>query len=271
MAFEGALLSVITVKNLSIGEGLPKIIVPLMGKTVHDLVGDAQEAISAGADCLEWRADFFEGVANNCSTEALGVATRQIEDAAASLREAAPDAPLLFTLRTASQGGNVNLSTSNYVELVQSAIESRAFNLVDIELNQGDLPVKKLVRCAAEHECVSLVSYHNFNETPSIEWMASTLVRMHDLGADVPKLAVMAKSKQDSLRLLAATDEVAHTRNIGPLLTMAMSENGALTRLLGEAYGSAMTFASVKETSAPGQMSIEQTRAALNALHEALS
>lgn len=259
-------LVALTVKDLNIGEGTPKIIVPVMGKSDAELVEGIAAAAAAGADCVEWRADVLPELACAPTADTL----EWLATLSHAAKEACGSALLLFTLRTTSQGGNSNCTTESYISLLTCAIESEAIDLVDVEINQGDLVAKGLIRCAHEHNVAVIGSYHNFRETPSEQWMVGVLDRAHRLGADIPKLAVMPESKQDTLRLLAATEEVTNKRNINPVITMAMGSDGAISRLTGEVFGSAMTFASLEEASAPGQVSLEQTRAAITALHEAL-
>ena len=50
----------IQIKNLTIGAGIPKICVPLTGTTEEKICQEAKDAKKAGADLVEWRADFFE-------------------------------------------------------------------------------------------------------------------------------------------------------------------------------------------------------------------
>ncbi len=51
--------STVTVKNIIIGEGMPKICVPLVGATVSELKLEAQALKDLKPDLVEWRADFF--------------------------------------------------------------------------------------------------------------------------------------------------------------------------------------------------------------------
>ena len=52
----------IQVKNIMIGEGIPKICVPLTGKEKERILEEGKTAADAGADLAEWRAYFFEGI-----------------------------------------------------------------------------------------------------------------------------------------------------------------------------------------------------------------
>lgn len=265
-------MKTLTINNVVIGQGAPKIIVPVVGTDAAGVLTSIEQAVAAGADCIEWRADFCPEVAEAGTSEAaLDVAVSWLDDGLPAVHMAAQELPVLFTIRTASQGGNSGVTGKTYATLVECAIKSGYVDLVDIEINQGDLITKSLLRLAKERQVVSVASYHNFRETPSVEWMVSTLVRMHDLGADIPKLAVMPQNKQDTLRLLAATNKVVEERDISPVITMAMGADGVTSRLMGEAFGSAMTFASLEEASAPGQVGLTQTQAAIQAIHEAIS
>lgn len=251
----------LNVRGLKIGAGRPKTIVPVMGADAAALTAEVEAAVAAGADCIEWRADFLAGL---CEPERL-------EHAARAVRTAADETPVLFTIRTASQGAALELAPAPYAELLRSAIGTGDIDLVDIECDKGDDLIRELIECAREHRVATVVSFHNFDRTPATDELIATLAHARELGADIPKMAVMPQSKQDTLRLLAATDEVTRVRGISPVITMAMGADGAVSRLLGEEYGSAMTFSSVEGASAPGQIDLAHTKAALEALHQALS
>ena len=91
------------------------------------------------------------------------------------------------------------------------------------------------------------------------EELIRRLTRMQEMGADVAKIAVMPQSREDVMTLMEATMEADHSLDI-PVVTMSMGRLGVLSRLAGTLTGSAMTFASVGEASAPGQIPIEQMR-----------
>lgn len=93
---------------------------------------------------------------------------------------------------------------------------------------------------------------------------------MQDLGADIPKIAVMPQSKKDVLTLLAATEEMSTQYADRPIITMSMSGTGVISRLCGEVFGSAATFGMVGQGSAPGQIPADQLEQVLEILHRAL-
>ncbi len=93
---------------------------------------------------------------------------------------------------------------------------------------------------------------------------------MQELGADIPKIAVMPQNKKDVLTLLSATEEMAEEHADRPIITMSMSGTGVISRLCGEVFGSALTFGAVGKVSAPGQMGIEDLTTVLGLLHKSL-
>ncbi len=53
----------VTVKNITFQEGgNPSFVVPLIGKTLDEILGNAHGLVDAGADIIEWRVDHFTQV-----------------------------------------------------------------------------------------------------------------------------------------------------------------------------------------------------------------
>ncbi len=96
-----------------------------------------------------------------------------------------------------------------------------------------------------------LLSYHNFEETPEHLGQLVHVIRMR--GGDCVKLACMAISTLDSLRMLKL---VQSEYNIAG---MCMGEFGQITRILGQATGNLFTYAPLTQSAAtaPGQLPIE--------------
>ena len=69
------------------------------------------------------------------------------------------------------------------------------------------------------------------------------------------------------IALLAATAEMADHHPETPVITMSMGTLGAVSRLCGEAFGSAMTFTNPGAASAPGQVPLDVVNEVLESLH----
>ena len=92
---------------------------------------------------------------------------------------------------------------------------------------------------------------------------------MEALGADLAKIAVMPQSPEDVLTLLSATCQ-AHRQLSCPVISMSMGGTGLVSRLSGEIFGSCMTFGSVGEASAPGQIPARTLKEILTLTHRTL-
>ena len=114
------------------------------------------------------------------------------------------------------------------------------------------------------------MSYHNFESTPPRVELVGNIIEAERQGADIAKVAVTPRAPGDVLVLLEATLDASQRVRI-PLIAMSMGGLGAMTRLCGWMYGSALTFAAGKSSSAPGQIPIEELRAALRTLQRAAS
>ncbi|EBF1872566.1 type I 3-dehydroquinate dehydratase, partial [Salmonella enterica] len=142
-------------------------------------------------------------------------------------------------------------------------------DMIDLELFTGDDEVKATVDYAHQHNVAVIMSNHDFHKTPAAEEIVQRLRKMQELGADIPKIAVMPQTKADVLTLLTATVEMQERYADRPIITMSMSKTGVISRLAGEVFGSAATFGAVKKASAPGQISVADLRTVLTILHQA--
>lgn len=250
----------VRVRGLVIGEGIPKICVPLTGVTKEEIIEEAQACKKVSPDMAEWRTDWFEDVHD----------IRKVKEVLKELRNVLGDMPLLFTFRTAGEGGEKEIGTEAYSRLNKDAAASGYVDLIDVEAFTGDGVVKDMIEEAHRHSVRVIASNHDFEKTPGKEELIKRLRKMQSLGADIPKIAVMPRSREDVLALLAATEEMNRRYADRPIVTMSMSGTGVISRICGEVFGSAVTFGAVKKASAPGQLQAEELRNILALLHKSL-
>lgn len=252
--------SYVEVRGVKIGEGIPKICVPIVGKTKEEILAAAKSFERVKKDVVEWRVDWFEGVLDFA----------QVKEVLEDLRKVLGNTPILFTFRTAKEGGEKEIETEAYVKLNKQAVETGLIDLVDVEAFTGDAAVKEIIEAAHKGGVFVVASNHDFHKTPEKEELVSRLRKMQDLGADIPKIAVMPQNKKDVLTLLSATEEMATEYADRPIITMSMSATGLISRLCGEVFGSALTFGAVGKVSAPGQMNAADLNQILKLIHESL-
>jgi len=171
------------------------------------------------------------------------------------------DRPLIATVRKPSDGGLSRFPEIERRDFLGKAAER--FDYVDVELESGE---KSFIEKLTSTGCRVIVSFHDFSETPDLRRLRSIYRRAKGLGADLVKLACIARSKRDVSTLLAthayATDIVAIT----------MGRDGMVGRVLAPLLGSAFTYAHLdgEPPIAPGMLPIGTMRQIYRTLGEAL-
>ncbi|MBS6396616.1 MAG: type I 3-dehydroquinate dehydratase [Clostridiales bacterium] len=227
------------------GSGLPKICVPIVAADQEEIWRMAEKIAELPVDLAEWRADFYRDIfIKERMLETLEGLKRRLEKKA-----------LLFTFRTKGEGGELPVEEEVYYELNRMAAASGHTDLVDVEVFLAEERTAEEIQKIQETGCHVIASNHDFQKTPPVEELVRRLRRMEVLGADVAKLAVMPQDRQDVLDLLQASLTADEELKI-PVVTISMGSLGAVSRITGKLTGSAMTFASVGESSAPGQIPV---------------
>ena len=250
----------LSIRGQAVNEGIaPAICIPLVGRSAEAVRAELAVVLEKKPDLIEWRVDFFGEITDTAAVVAL----------ARSLRQAAAATPIIFTCRSVKEGGEPHgRDETAIVELLEAVCASGCVDFIDYELCNLWENVARL-RDASRAQGVQLImSYHNFQCTPDAEFLGAKFAEAERLGADVAKVAVMPKSPADVLTLLSATQRASETVAI-PLISMAMGGVGAVSRIVGGVFGSAVTFAVGKSASAPGQIAIEELRTALTVVRQA--
>ena len=253
-------MNTIKVRDIEIGAGAPKIIVPIIGVTKEDILNEAKTFDSIPVDVVEWRVDWFEHVFE----------FDKVEDVLKELRTVLGNILLLLTFRTKKEGGEKAIDTKDYKELNLRAAKTGYVDFIDVEIFTGDDVVREIIDGAHAAGVRVIASNHDFFKTPAKSDIIYRLRKMQDMGADIPKIAVMPQSKRDVLTLLCATEEMVTDYADRPIITMSMAGTGVISRLCGEVFGSSMTFGAAKKASAPGQMGVNDLNTVLDLLHCAM-
>lgn len=237
---------------------MPKICVSITGETSEDILSKAKEYSGLDIDILEWRADYYNNIQD----------ISKVKEVLDKLELTLKDKPLIFTFRTKGEGGENSLEKESYINLCREIIESKKVDIVDLELFTGEKEVSDLVKLAHENNIKVIISNHDFYKTPEEEEIKNRIEKMISLKGDIPKIAVMPNSEEDVLKLLSCTNYMNKKYKDVPIITMSMGSLGVVSRLSGEVFGSAVTFACVGNVSAPGQIFYRDLRNILNIIHK---
>jgi 3-dehydroquinate dehydratase type I len=114
---------------------------------------------------------------------------------------------------------------------------------IDIDI---DNPEKhQLIQYAKEKNCKIIISIHDYEKTP-------TIFPIDNHEGDYLKIAANILSYEDSCRLI----ELLHQRK--DLIIIGMGEKGVYMRIIAPLLGSFLTYASIKKSTAHGQLSVEE-------------
>lgn len=235
----------VSLRGVTLGEGRPKVIIPLTGTTRAELRTQTEALSGNPLDIIEWRVDFFE--------DALDADA--VVEIAGALRRTVGNVPVLATFRTADEGGEKTIAPEAYADLNIALVRSGAVDAVDVEFFLDEAQGRRVQDAAAERGVKVVLSSHDFEATPPAGELVSRLRAMQARGGDVLKVAVMPRDAGDVLALLQATHEFTSGEAERPVIAIAMGGLGVVSRMAGGVFGSAATFGSVGRcASAPGQV-----------------
>ena len=157
---------------------------------------------------------------------------------------------VLLTFRKTSQGGGFSGSFQEQEEIWKKLAQLKV-DFVDLEYDAPeslyDL-VRKIFSCA---EVIS--SYHNFEKTPVHLTEILQCMKLHR--ADIYKIATMARSSLDALRMLEWVKESSQQKE--NVIGICMGDEGRITRILSPIVGSYLNYVSLEGDAAPGQVCLQ--------------
>ncbi len=246
------------VRNMILQPGRPKVAVPIISSRPVDIIEECESLKDLPCDMVEWRADYYLSEiedADGYLSDMNGYLdmVKILDD----LNYIADDKPLIFTIRSKAQGGQVSLTKEQIENLYGIAAQTGLVDFIDIEfMDNGsflhEVWMREMIDEAHKHNVKVILSYHDHDKMPSPTELVNLVKEMYKLGADICKVAAMSADKIDTENLLKATAYLTKN-NIGPLVMIAMGTAGMAARVAAGKYGSCITFAAGKGSSAPGQ------------------
>ncbi|MDO7231441.1 type I 3-dehydroquinate dehydratase [Acinetobacter nosocomialis] len=227
-----------------------KTIVPITAKTKEQALAQAQViANTADADLAEFRIDLLSFASDTKQVIALGH----------ELKKILGNKPLIATIRTKNEGGQLEISDADYGKTYQAYLKNPFMDWLDVEMFRDQKVVSEIVQKAHQKKVLVVMSNHDFQKTPSQDEIEKRLLKQDQMGADVLKIAVMPKSKQDVFTLMNATLKVSQ-QTTKPLLTMSMGQLGTISRVATANMGGSYSFGMIGQASAPGQIDVSKLK-----------
>lgn len=225
-------------------------IVPITAKTKEQALAQAQViANTADADLAEFRIDLLSFASDTKQVIALGH----------ELKKILGNKPMIATIRTKNEGGQLEISDVDYGKTYQAYLKNPFMDWLDVEMFRDQKVVSEIVQKAHQKKVLIVMSNHDFQKTPSQDEIEKHLLKQDQMGADILKIAVMPKSKQDVFTLMNATLKVSQ-QTTKPLLTMSMGQLGTISRVATANMGGSYSFGMIGQASAPGQIDVTKLK-----------
>lgn len=176
-------MAYVAVRGYRIGEGRPKVILPIIEPTEAQILSRGAEFSTLRADCVEWRLDHW---AEPIHSTAL---LRCLQ----GLRQVIGSKLLLVTFRSQAEGGEQSCSLEEYSALCRQVCASGCADLLDLELRPTGDALPALIQHAHAAGVKVICSSHDFTGTPPqeeltarMEQMRSARRRYRQAGCDAP-------------------------------------------------------------------------------------
>ena len=228
------------------------ICVPIVGPMIEDILSQVQEAVQAKVDLIELRPDMWMKGSHLHEEEYIPTIVNLVEEVHSRYEKMS----ILFTWRTLAEGGETLLSNENYCNLLQAIVNQNVVDAVDVELFAYTDRIGQIIKEAHHQNIQTVMSYHNFQSTPKLEILHGYAERMISAGASVIKFALMPTTSDDVLSVLQFTKELTERYPQLPRITMSMGQLGQMTRTCGHVFGNCLTFGTLGQASAPGQIEV---------------
>lgn len=226
---------------------------PQLGPSVHLL-----QEIAVGADAVELRVDLLEDPRSKNGIPTVDFLIDQV-----ALLRSALTLPLIFTLRTRSQGGKFpDDAHSEALELYRAALRL-GFDFVDLELTSSE----SLLHEVTEKKGFSRIIASHHDPQGKLSWSNGSWIPYYNQGlqyGDVIKLIGTAHCLEDNFAL-AEFKKWAESAHPVPMIAINMGNHGKLSRIMNR-FLTPVSHPRLTSTTAPGQLSAADIRRGLSLL-----
>jgi 3-dehydroquinate dehydratase I len=158
--------------------------------------------------------------------------------------------PAILTVRRLEEGGVRPMTQEEQRDLYFAFLPVAA--AVDVEI-QSTKRLQELLEALRREEKALIVSFHDFEGTPSLARLRTVRAKARDSGADVVKIATKTERPTDVARLLVLLEETSF-----PLAVMGMGSLGRASRLLFAKAGSVLNYGWLDQAQIAGQWSARE-------------
>ena len=218
-------------------ERLPYIALPLNDEDFEDKI---TTAYYRGVDIIEFRVDLLKNLEIDYIIQHL----RKIKENGLKI---------ILTVRAKWEGGGQEIDDNTRFNIFKNCVD--LVDYLDIELSSTEI-IGDVIKLGKDKGKEIIVSFHDFEKTPSEEVIQSIIDKSFDVGADISKYAFKVNSEDDVGRILSISYK---NKLLGrKLIAIGMGELGRITRVAGYFFGSLITYTYIGKSVAPGQIDVDK-------------
>ncbi|MHA1147045.1 MAG: type I 3-dehydroquinate dehydratase [Promethearchaeota archaeon] len=239
-----------------------KICVALQVKTgnVEENKALIDKALESKPNLIELRWDYIDSI-ENLTEEFVKALIDHIQ----------PNIPVISTFRAAFEGGQSHIEEDKRFDIIKMLMSTQP-QYLDIEMKTDPRFLRKVCHSSFSKKINVIFSYHDFQKTPPIDeardivqnflksLVTITTMKTDKTGNFLYKVIFTGNNLEDNfvpIKLCKFFTKQGEDRNI---ISFCMGEAGKFSRLMCVRYGSFMTYASVSDGTAPGQIHIDKIR-----------
>ncbi|KAF4458455.1 3-phosphoshikimate 1-carboxyvinyltransferase [Fusarium albosuccineum] len=204
--------------------------------------------VVVGSDAVELRVDLLQD-------RSVDSVTRQV-----SILRALAKKPIVFTLRTESQGGKFpDGALEDGLELYRLALRM-GMEYVDVEMTLPD----NIIQAVTEFRGYSRIIASHHDPQGTMSWKNASWIPFYNRAlqyGDIIKLVGVARSSEDNFDLAKFKARMQEAQKT-PMIAMNMGQAGKLSRVLNK-FLTPVSHPSLPFKAAPGQMSAAEIRRGL--------
>ncbi|KAE9380483.1 Shikimate dehydrogenase [Stipitochalara longipes BDJ] len=216
--------------------------------------------VAVGSDAVEVRIDLLEDPKSKDGIPTLDFLSVQI----AHLRSIV-SLPLIFTVRTVSQGGRFPDNAQEEALKLYKAAVRMGLEYIDLEVTLPD----EILQSVTEARGFSKIIASHHDPYGRLSWKNGGWIQYYNKAlqyGDIIKLVGSAKSMEDNFDLAKFKTNMAAAHNV-PLIAINMGILGKLSRVLN-GFMTPVSHPALPFKAAPGQLSASEIRQALSLLGE---
>lgn len=161
--------------------------------------------------------------------------------------------PLIVTCRSAKDGGEGGDDVERLL-LIAAAIEHAT--AIDVELSAAPI-LPQAAELAKANACELIVSYHDFKQLPTSDFLAEITQQALVANADIVKIAVTVASQNEIDALVAFTEQNVAAGHVMAVMGMGDEIYAANSRVQLANSGSLFVFGAGDTNTAPGMPQLD--------------